>query len=73
MERIGGETMVLYADLRERLEVFEAMRGIAHLQGEFTRKTIKGKVYHYFQATLPTGRTQIYLGPDSEEISRLIR
>ena len=73
MERIGGETMVLYADLRERLEVFEAMRGIAHLQGEFTRKTIKGKIYHYFQATLPTGRTQIYLGPDSEEISRLIR
>lgn len=72
MERIGGETMVLYTDLRERLEVFEAMRTIAHLQGEFTRKTVKGKVYHYFQATLPTGRAQIYLGPDSEEITRLI-
>lgn len=65
--------MVLYADLRERLEMFEAMRGIAHLKGEFTQKTIKGRVYHYFQATLTTGRTQIYLGPDSEEISRLIR
>jgi len=49
MQRIGGETMVLYADLRERLEVFEAMRGIAHLQGDFTRKTVKGKVYHYFR------------------------
>ena len=73
MKRVGGETMVLYADLRERLEMFEAMRGIAHLQGEFTQKTIKGRVYHYFQATLTTGRTQIYLGPDSEEISRLIR
>lgn len=73
MKRVGGETMVLYADLRERLEMFEAMRGIAHLQGEFTQKMIKGRVYHYFQATLPTGRTQIYLGPDSEEISRLIR
>lgn len=72
MERIGGETMVLLADLRERLEVFEAMRGIASLPGEFTTKTVKSCVYHYFQATLPSGRTQIYIGPDSEEVRRLI-
>lgn len=72
MERIGGETMVLYADLRERLEVFEAMRGIASLHGEFTTKTVKGIVYHYFQAMLPGGRTQIYIGPDSVEVRRLI-
>jgi hypothetical protein len=72
MERIGGETMVLYADLRERLETFEAMRSIASLPGEFTAKTIKGIVYHYFQTMLPGGRTQIYIGPDSEEIRRLI-
>lgn len=72
MERIGGETLVLLADLRERLEVFEAMRGIATLPGEFTIKTVKGIVYHYFQATLPSGRTQIYIGPDSEEVRRLI-
>jgi hypothetical protein len=72
MERIGGETMVLLADLRERLEVFEAMRGIASLPGEFTTKTVKGSLYHYFQTTLPSGRTQIYIGPDSEEVRRLI-
>lgn len=72
MERIGGETMVLLADLRERLEVFEAMRTVASLPGEFAVKTIKGGEYHYFQATLPSGRTQIYIGPDSEEIRRLI-
>lgn len=72
MERIGGETMVLLADLRERLEVFEAMRSVASLPGEFTTKSVKGKVYHYFQATLPSGRTQIYIGPDSEEVHRLI-
>jgi hypothetical protein len=72
MERIGGETMVLLADLRERLEVFEAMRTIASLPGEFTTKTLKGVEYHYFQATLPGGRTQIYIGPDSEEVRRLI-
>ena len=59
MERIGGETMVLYADTRERLEGFEAMRGIASLPGEFTTKVTKGSVYHYFQTILPGGRTQI--------------
>ena len=72
MERIGGETMVLYADLRERLEAFEAMRSVASLPGKVTTKTIKGIVYHYFQTILPGGRTQIYIGPDSEEVRRLI-
>ena len=72
MERIGGETMVLYSDLLERLDTFEAMRNVAHLQGEIVRKTVKGTVYYYFQATLPTGRTQIYLGPDNENVRRLI-
>lgn len=72
MERIGGETMVLLADLRERLEIFEAMRSIASLPGAFATKMIKGVEYHYFQATLPGGRTQIYIGPDSEDVRRLI-
>jgi len=72
MERIGGETVVLYADLRERLEMFEAMRTIAHIPGEFTTKSVKGRLYHYFQTTLTGGRTQIYIGSDSEEILRLI-
>lgn len=33
MERIGGETMVLYADLKERLDIFEAMRSLGVVQG----------------------------------------
>jgi hypothetical protein len=72
VERIGGETMVLYGDLRERLETFESMRSVASLPGEFTRKEIKGRVYHYFQATLASGRAQIYIGPDGDETRRLI-
>lgn len=72
MDRIGGETMVLYADLLERLGAFEAMRSIASLPGEFTNKTIKNTVYHYFQTILPGGRAQIYVGPDSDEVRRLI-
>ena len=52
MERIGGETMVLYSDLRERLEAFESMRSVASLPGEFVTKTVKGSIYRYFQAIL---------------------
>lgn len=72
MERIGGETLVLYADLRERLELLESMRSIATLPGEFITKVVKGSLYHYFQATLSGGRTQIYIGPDSDEARNLI-
>jgi hypothetical protein len=72
MERIGGETVVLYGDLRERLEVFEAMRSIANLSGEFVTKTVKGGMYHYFQTSLSSGRTQIYIGPDCDGIRSLI-
>jgi hypothetical protein len=72
MERIGSETLVLLADLRERLEAFEAMRSIASLRGDFTTKMVKGAIYHYFQATTPRGRTQMYIGPDNDETRRLI-
>jgi len=71
-ERIGGETIVLFQDLRERLETAEAMRSISSLAGEFTTKTVKGGLYHYFQAIVPGGRVQIYLGRDSKETRRLI-
>lgn len=72
IQRVGGETMVLYADLRERLEVFENLRSIASLPGEFTTKKVKGCLYHYYQAALPGGRVQFYLGRDGDEIRRLI-
>lgn len=72
MKRIGGETMVLYADTRERLEAFEAMRSIASLPGEFTTKALKGCLYYYFQTILPGGRTQIYIGPDNEQTRQLV-
>lgn len=72
MERIGSETVALYADLHMRLEAYEAMRSIGHLQGNFTSKTINGITYHYFQTTLPDKRTQIYIGPDTPEIKQLI-
>ncbi|OGS36544.1 MAG: hypothetical protein A2293_10570 [Elusimicrobia bacterium RIFOXYB2_FULL_49_7] len=73
MTRIDSETIALYADLHERLEIADKMRSIATLSGEFVTKKIKGGLYHYFQATLPFGRTQIYLGSDNPEIQSLIQ
>ena len=72
MERIGGETMVLYSDLRERLETGELMRNVASLPGEFVTKIIKGSTYHYFQTILPGGRPQVYIGPNNAQVHRLI-
>lgn len=72
IQRVGGETMVLYSDLRERLEVFENLRSIASLPGEFITKKVKGCLYHYYQAALPGGRMQFYLGRDGDKIRRLI-
>jgi len=72
MQRIPGECVVLYAELRQRLETVEAMRSVSCLSGEFTTKSVKAGRYHYFQATLPGGRAQIYLGPDCEDVRRLI-
>lgn len=72
MERIGGETMVLYSDLRERLEISEAMRSINTLNGSFTTKVLGGAKYHYFQATITGARRQFYIGPDTDEVRRLI-
>lgn len=72
IQRVGGETMVLYADLLERLNVFEAIRSVASLPGEFITKKIKGALYHYYQATLPGSRVQFYLGRDDDNMQRLI-
>ena len=49
------------------------VRSVASLPGSFSRKSIKGKVYWYYQvADLVGGQTQIFLGPDSPELARLI-
>jgi len=72
MKRISGETASLYSDLRDRLFVMESIRSVAHLPGDFVSKEVKGRRYHYFQATLPVSRAQIYIGPDSPDVRQLI-
>lgn len=49
-------------------------RSIADLSGSFNAKTVKGRRYWYLQYTEPSGKLrQLYVGPDSEPVRRLIR
>ncbi|MEO6624616.1 MAG: nucleotidyltransferase domain-containing protein [Burkholderiaceae bacterium] len=49
------------------------MRSLADLTGSFNEKTVKGRKYWYFQFTEPSGKLhQIYVGPDSEPVHRLM-
>lgn len=51
----------------------ELERCVADLPGGFTTKTIKGRVYWYYQLKTATGSSsQIYLGPDEPPIRELI-
>ena len=62
-----------YAQLIEASLGTEYFRGVADLPGSFCKKTVKGRVYWYFQFTEPSGKLhQIYVGPDSAEVQKLV-
>jgi len=48
LNRMSIETQTLHAELMERINVHEAQRTIADLEGSFTTKTINGTEYLYF-------------------------
>ena len=51
----------------------EDVRSVAELPGSFSKKTIKGKEYWYYQTPDLTGKQmQIFLGSASDELSQLI-
>lgn len=51
----------------------ELERCTADLPGGFTRKSIQGRTFWYYQLKMPTGNAaQIYLGPDDAVIRELI-
>lgn len=73
IRRHDATVTALYAELFDQLLALEAQRSIAHLSGGFTGKTIKGRRYWYFQYR-ELGQTvrQVYVGPDTEAIRRLV-
>jgi hypothetical protein len=62
-----------YAQLFDAALGAEHVRSVADLNGSFASKTVKGRVYWYFQCTQPSGAlTQHYVGPDGERVRALI-
>ncbi len=62
-----------YAQLFDAASATELSRSVASLAGSFAQKTVKGRVYWYFQHSDLTGKSrQIYVGPDTPEVRRLV-
>jgi hypothetical protein len=62
-----------YAQLLEALQTHEMTRGVSDAQGSFNRKLVAGKSYWYYQYRDLNGKLcQTYLGPESEQLSRLV-
>jgi hypothetical protein len=56
-----------YAELLERAST-NAFEEAFPQEGDFVRKTVKGRDYWYFQATTPDGRSQKYVGAETPEL-----
>lgn len=62
-----------YAQLLDASVSAWGLRGVSDLPGSFASKTVKGRVYWYFQYTEPAGRLrQVYVGPDGEALHALM-
>jgi hypothetical protein len=48
-------------------------RTVASLPGGFSRKQVKGRDYWYYQYKTDGTLTQVYVGPDSEEVRALVQ
>ena len=62
-----------YAQLVDALQSASVSRCVADVPGSFNKKSIRGKEYWYYQSRLLDGSIkQIYLGPHTERLQRLI-
>lgn len=63
-----------YAQLADAALAANLARTVADLPGSFVPKTVRGKKYWYFQYTEPSSKLrQLYVGPDSESVQKLIQ
>lgn len=62
-----------YAQLFDAANAAELSRSVANLAGSFAQKTVKGRLYWYFQHTDIAGMArQAYVGPDTPEVRKLV-
>jgi hypothetical protein len=62
-----------YAELLDQARAGELRRSVAHLNGSFASKSVKGRDYWYFAYRDIDGAVrQLYVGPDDERVRALI-
>ena len=72
-EALSASAQTTYAQLLEAAQGAELTRSVGTLGGTFARKQVKGRVYWYFQfMALPGRKRQLYVGPDNEQVRKLV-
>ncbi|MBI2396937.1 MAG: nucleotidyltransferase domain-containing protein [Xanthomonadales bacterium] len=70
---LTSSAQTAYAQLFDAAQAAELSRTVADLPGTFTRKTVKGKDYWYYQFLDVSGsKRQVYVGPESDRVHALI-
>jgi hypothetical protein len=73
MLRQPQETQTLYAELSERVAVYEGARSFSSLKGGFVTKRIAGASYWYFKTSAAAaGQREYALGPDTTATREVI-
>ena len=63
-----------FANCDTAVRNLEMARTVAHLPGNFAAKQVKGRVYWYYQVKAANGvPLQMYIGPDSDAVRKLIQ
>ena len=70
----GASAQAAYAEILEVARHQELARSIGNLSGSFSKKTVKGSTYWYYQYTEGAGGStrQFFVGPDSEKLRELV-
>lgn len=72
MTRLSVQVQTAYAELVEQLIAMDARRAIGHTTGTFTRKTVKGQTYYYFQHVEAGTVVQRYVGRRTPALDRVV-
>lgn len=71
---LSAAAQAAYAEIVEVTRVRDLQRTVKDLSGSFSRKTVRGAVYWYYQFTDPAlGRVrQVFVGPDNPSVRALV-
>lgn len=73
MNRLSLSAQTLYSELLQQTLAVEAARDMGSLPGAVVTKTVRGRIYYYLQyRDLNQDIRQVYIGPDSDAVRKLV-